>query len=279
MHPTVAAETHALLPALAAALGQPRIRALHLPPPLADGTRRGEFAAIELDDGSLGLSYVLLDGTLASLRDGSVRDTLPGRRALDVAQGLLEPPGIARTVGWAAAQALVHALARRAGWAPPAAGDSLGALAPGPGDHVGLVGLFGPLMERLVASGARITVLELRPELAGQHEGYEVTLNRKALGACNKLLATGTLVLNDTFDEVLAARHPDARIALVGPSVGVLPEVLFRRGVHVLGSTWVEDPASFVEALRAGVERKGSARKFTLERAQWPGLAALMAKV
>ncbi|ENO95713.1 hypothetical protein C667_17601 [Thauera phenylacetica B4P] len=38
----------------------PRVRALHLPPPEAAESRNGEFCALELDDGALGLSYVLL---------------------------------------------------------------------------------------------------------------------------------------------------------------------------------------------------------------------------
>ncbi|MBE2245443.1 MAG: hypothetical protein IAE86_22025, partial [Burkholderiaceae bacterium] len=45
----------------------PKVRALHLPPAPWSGKREGEFGAIELDDGSLGLSYVLLDGLLDKL--------------------------------------------------------------------------------------------------------------------------------------------------------------------------------------------------------------------
>jgi uncharacterized protein (DUF4213/DUF364 family) len=168
---------------------------------------------------------------------------------------------------------------RRAGWAPPPAGDSIADLHPGPADHVGLVGLFGPLMPRLVASGARITVVELRAELAGRHDGYEVTLDPAALRRCNKVLATGTMLLNDTLDAVLEHTRGAERVALVGPTVGGLPDVLFARGVHVLGGTWVEDASGFVRALAAGEERRGTARKFTLAREQWPGWRALLQRL
>lgn len=275
---TVGGEILAILQELAPALGQPRVRALHVPPPPADGSRRGEFAALELDDGSVGLAYVLLGDTLARLRSGEA-PALAGLTALDVARAMAGPAGVPRTLGWAAAQALAASLTRRAGWAPPVAGDSLADLAPGPADHIGLVGLFGPLMQRLIASGARITVIELRPELAGRHDGYEVTLDTAALGRCNKVLATGALLLNDTLDEVLAHTRDAERVALVGPSVGGLPDALFARGVHVLGGTWVEDPAAFVQALAAGQERGGAARKFTLAREQWPGWRALLARL
>jgi len=301
---TIGGQILATLQELAPRLGQPRVRALHVPPAPADGSRRGEFAALELDDGSVGLAYVLLGDTLARLRGGE-GSPVTGLTALEVAQAMAGPAGVPRTLAWAAAQALAASLARRSGWAPPPAGDSLAGMAPGPGDHVGLVGLFGPLMPRLVASGARITVIELRPELAGQHDGYEVTLDLAALRNCNKVLATGTLLINDTLDAVLAqvanedegtrtnrqgsghgtesgrgsGRRAAARVALVGPSVGGLPDALFARGVQVLGGTWVEDPAAFVQALATGLERGGSARKFTLAREQWPGWRELLARL
>ena len=65
---TAAHELLTQLEAIDPALGSPRVRALHLPPQPADGSRRGEFAALELDDGAVGLAYVLLEGTLARLR-------------------------------------------------------------------------------------------------------------------------------------------------------------------------------------------------------------------
>jgi uncharacterized protein (DUF4213/DUF364 family) len=278
---TAAHELLTQLEAIDPALGSPRVRALHLPPLPADGSRRGEFAALELDDGAVGLAYVLLEGTLARLRADA--DTwqarVAGRPALDVARAITGAPGLDRTIGWAAAHALAHSLARRVDWAPPPAGDSLAGLAPGPGDHLGLVGLFGPLMDRLVASGARITVLELRADLAGQHDGYEVTLDPAALSACNKVLSTGTLLLNDTLDAVLAHTRHAQRVALVGPTVSGLPDVLFSRGVHVVGGTWIEDAPAFVDALRAGQDRGAAARKFTLERDDWPGWQALLTRL
>jgi uncharacterized protein (DUF4213/DUF364 family) len=276
---TAAGDLLAILAPVAAALGAPRVKALHLPPPPADGSRRGEFAALELDGGGIGLTYVLLGDTLGRLRAGDVPRDLGGAAALDVALALAGPEGISRTLGWTAANALGDALMRRAGWRPPPAGDSLASLDPRPGDHIGVVGLFGPLMERLVASGARVTVIELRAELAGRHAGYEVTLDTAALRACNKVLATGTLQLNDTLDAVLAHTRSAERVALIGPTVSGLPDVLFARGVHRVGGTWVEQPAAFVEALCAGRERGASARKFTLPREAWPGWRALVARL
>ena len=54
-----------LLARAAARRPPPRVRALHLPPPEAAASKNGEFCALELDDGALGLSYVLLGDFVA----------------------------------------------------------------------------------------------------------------------------------------------------------------------------------------------------------------------
>ena len=58
-----ATEYLAQLEAFAALGPLPRVRALHLPPGRFAQYNRGEFCALELEDGSIGLSYVLLDDT------------------------------------------------------------------------------------------------------------------------------------------------------------------------------------------------------------------------
>ena len=50
---------------------KPRVRALHLPPVPWNGSKDGEFGAIELDSGALGLSYLLLDDALARVSAAS----------------------------------------------------------------------------------------------------------------------------------------------------------------------------------------------------------------
>ncbi len=273
-----AADTQAGLRRFAAAQSLPRVRALHLPPDPPPGHPRGEFCALELDDGALGLSYVLLDDTLAALRRQDASLGLSGADPLALAAELAAPPGPRRALALAAVNALTSTLYRRAGFEPPASGDSLGALDPQPGEHVGMVGLFTPLVPRVLASGARLTVLELKPQLAGPREGYRVTLDGAELAGCDKVLATGTLLLNDTLDEVLAHCRAARRLALVGPSVGCLPDPLFGRGVTLLGGTWVTDAPAWLDALRSGRPGGATARKTALMPDDYPGLAALLAR-
>ena len=257
----------------------PRVRALHLPPPEAAESRNGEFCALELDDGALGLSYVLLGGILPRLAASDDPHTIVGMDALQLAREFASPTAgaggdaeIRRTLGFAAANALSRTVMERMGFAPPRAIDSIGGIDPQAGDHVGMVGLFTPLLKQVTAAGAQLTVIELNPDYAGHYDGYRVTLDAAALEDCNKVLSTSTILLNHTVDDMLAHCRKAQRIVLIGPSAGCLPEPLFARGVPVVGGNWITDRAGFIDALRRGESWSGFAYKFALAAVDWPGL-------
>jgi uncharacterized protein (DUF4213/DUF364 family) len=278
---SVSADILSLLERLAALGPLPRVKRLHLPPPAADGTRDGEFCAIELDDGSLGLSFVLLGDTLARLREGDAdapADALAGLPALDLARRYAQGRGVQRTLGFAAVNALTRHLFDRAGYVPPPAQGSIGDLDLAPGDHVGMVGLFPPLVKQVLETGARLTVIELREDLAGLREGWRVSLDPADLGACNKVLSTSTVLLNDTLEAILSHCRGAKRVSLVGPGAGCLPDPLFARGVTLLGGSWIVDAEGFKQALAAGVSWSPFARKVAIAREGYPGVDALIAQ-
>ena len=256
----------------------PRVRALHLPPaqPIADN--KGEFCALELEDGSLGLSYVLLDDTLARLHEGADGLGLAGADALDVARRYASADFYGKTIGFAAANALTRCLFDRAGFRPEDSVDSIGQMDPQPGEQIGMIGLFRPLLKRILESGARLTVVELKAELAGDAEGYRVTLDADELAACSKVVSTSTLLLNDTLERMLDCCRNAKWFAMVGPSAGCLPDALFARGVTLLGGSWIRDREGFIAALESGEPRSEFAGKFVLTADSYPGFEALLAR-
>jgi hypothetical protein len=72
------------------------------------------------------------------------------------------------------------------------------------------------------------------------------------------VLITGTTLLNNTLEKLLALCQPKARVVLVGPTVGLLPDAFLRRGVDVLGGVRVTAPDAFLDVLMEG----GSAYHF-----------------
>ena len=266
--PSIRTVADDLLQQIAAGLGPdaaPRVHAIHLPPVPWTGTMAGEFAAVELDSGAIGLSYVLLGDPLAALAgmDGA---RLVGSDSLALARLWRDGQGAERTLGFAAVNALSRHLQDQAGDIPPSATDSIGGLQPGPGAHIGMVGFFPPLVRQIAASGARLTVVELRADLAGAHPGFDVTLDPSALQACSQVLMTSTVLLNNSLDAVLAHCRQASAVVMVGPGAGCLPQPLFARGITALGGTWVEDGPALAAALRSGAPWSGHTRKVLWRR-------------
>lgn len=247
----------------------PRVAGLHLPPVPWDGSKDGEFGALALEDGTLGLSYLLLDDALARLAAGEGRERLLGASALAVARWWVSRDGAERTLGFAAANALSRRLMDQRGWVPPTAPDSIAGLDPQPGEAIGMVGYFPPLLKQVTQRGARLTVLELRADLVGERDGVRVTLDPAELAGCRQVLATSTTLLNHSLEGVLAACAQARSVALIGPGAGLWPGPLFEAGVTALGGTWITDPAGFVQALGQGAPWSACARKTLICRADW----------
>jgi len=258
-------------------LGSPRVRALHLPHKDPTLGIDAEFCALELDDGSIGFSFILMGDTERRLRAGVSSDVYTGLDALALARVYAQADPVAKAIGFAAINALSQSLFSRANWIPPPAGDSLGQLEPREGEHIGMIGLFPPLMARVSEAHARLTVLELRPELAGEHEGYRVTLDPADLATCEKVISTCAVMLNDTLDAVLDACRGARYLAMLGPTAGCVPDPLFDRGFDNIGGRRVADGEGFRDAFREGKKWGSFAYKYSISRQEYPGIDALLA--
>jgi uncharacterized protein (DUF4213/DUF364 family) len=124
-----------------------------------------------------------------------------------------------------------------------------------PGDHVVVVGAFVPFLKSLKRARQRFTVLEIDP---GTLKPDELPHFRPAdqagdvLPSADVVLITGTTMVNDTLEHLLALCRPGARVVLVGPTVSLLPDAFLRRGVDVLGGIRVTAPDAFLDVLAEG---------------------------
>jgi uncharacterized protein len=183
---------------------------------------------------------------------------LRGRMAQDLLKETTAASGIRRAVGIATMNALAElcwqrrtpaAVELRAGVDAYDAADIL------PGEHVVVVGAFVPFLKALKRSGQRFTVLEMDPatlkpdELAYFRPADEAGL---VMPSADVVLITGTTLLNDTLENLLALCRPDARVVVVGPTVGLLPDAFLRRGVDVLGGVRITAPDAFLDVLAEG---------------------------
>ena len=274
---TLTEELVAIAGRIARELDAPRVARVLVP---AEGGRpdhHASFCAVQLADGSTGLAYVLVDGARRALQ-GVDAAALAGARAETLAEALTGPDAGGRSLALAAVNALGRHLLDRAGFTPDPAASSLGSLALGPGDRLGMVGFFPPLVRQARDAGVDLTVLELKEELVQRTPGLEVTLDPARLAGCAEVVCTSTTLLNGSLEALLAHARGCREFVLLGPSAGCPPDPLFARGVTATGGAWVVDAdALFARAARG--ERWGdAARKFSLRRAAWPGLEALLRK-
>jgi uncharacterized protein (DUF4213/DUF364 family) len=113
----------------------------------------------------------------------------------------------------------------------------------GTGKGVVVVGHF-PFIPRLREQVGRLWVLEQRPR------GGDLPADAasEVIPQADVLAITGTSLINQTFEGLMALRRPGALVLLLGPSTPLSP-VLFDYGVHLLSGAVVEDIDSVLRAV------------------------------
>jgi uncharacterized protein len=183
---------------------------------------------------------------------------LRGRPAFDLAREALGENGIRRAVGIAAMNALADTCWRRRPHPDTELQigiDAFDATEIYPGDRVVVVGAFVPFLRELKRRRQSYLVLEQDPATL---KADELPFFRPAEQAAavvpqaDVLLITGTTLINDTLEELLALANPAARVTMVGPTVTMLPDAFLRRGADVLGTVRITAPEEFLDILAEG---------------------------
>jgi uncharacterized protein (DUF4213/DUF364 family) len=181
-----------------------------------------------------------------------------GRRAASLLGEVRQRDGIRRAVGIATMNALAALCWDRRPHPDvdmEVGVDAFDAAGIRPGQRVVVVGAFVPFLRELKRRGQPYLVLEQDPATL---KADEMSFYRHAAQApivvpqADVLLVTGTTLLNDTLDEILAAARPDACKVVVGPTVGLVPDAYLRRGCDVLGTIRVTHADEFLDVLAEG---------------------------
>jgi uncharacterized protein (DUF4213/DUF364 family) len=183
---------------------------------------------------------------------------LAGLSALRLARDALAPQAMHRAVGIAALNALADACWQRRPHpdvALHAGADAFDAAAIGPHDRVVVVGAFVPFLKQLKRRGQQFLVLEQNPAMLKPEEMPFFRPAEQAaevLPQADVVLITGSTLVNNTLEDLLALAPPEARVVVVGPTVGMLPDAFLTRGADVLGSIRVTQPDAFLDLLAEG---------------------------
>ena len=183
---------------------------------------------------------------------------------------------LSTAVGLGALNAVSQHLLKAAGFELDRATDPLGWLDLADAHHVGMVGFFAPLIKKWGNYPGALTVIEKDPQFLDRSGHFEVTDQTDRLCGCDRVLITGSTLINDTLDDVLSHCDPRAQIALVGPSASCLPDPIFDRGVDVVGSIMVCDLPRLEALLEAGQPWAEGTAKYCITRDQYPGIRKMI---
>lgn len=229
----------------------------------------------------LGLSERVTQETEASI--SALRDEIVGANPAMIARWLVRTTPLHREIGMAAINAITQWVWQQAAFNPVeieasgtrAESDRL----PWHADatHIGMVGYFGPMVERLLESGKKLTVLELDDSLHQHGENLTITGDVDALRDSQSIYCTASTLLNNTLESLLEA-CAGKPFALIGPTAGCFPDALFDRGVTQVGGSLVADVATACQRVRALSPWLGAVQKFSMARRDYPGFEVLVTR-
>lgn len=66
------------------------------------------------------------------------------------------------------------------------------------------------------------------------------------------IIITGLTLLNNTIDNLLSFIPANKQVVVVGPTAGLIPDILFKHNVSIIGSTKITDPERMFTVVSEG---------------------------
>ncbi len=203
------------------------------------------YVGVCLDNGAAGIAALLTDKTPRGCTVLKEAGTYAGSDAKGALAYLVEGhSALHRAIGLATANALIESSRDTTEDTEATTYFNLR-----PGEKVAMVGLFAPLVERIRATGAILTILEKNPD---RLEILSPDDKLQALTDCDVAIITATTLLNNTFEETIASVRSPRVVALMGPSTPLVPEIFDATPVTHLGGAVVADTQRVLQIISEG---------------------------
>jgi len=199
------------------------------------------YTGVMLSDGSCGLAAILNERSGCKVLH--MTGTMTGQPALDLAHGLLSADPLLSALGLATINAALTAKL------PLQNDEPLDALTVGKNDVVGLVGYIGPLVRPLRERAKELLIFERDPSrrLPGVLPDWAAEWE---LPQCDVVFVSGTAFINKTIDHLLELSK--GRVAIIGPSTPMWPELLRLKGIVGLFGAKVHSPEIALRTIAEG---------------------------
>lgn len=121
--------------------------------------------------------------------------------------------------------------------------------------QVCVVGAFFSYIKKIADSDSVLKIIELNENaVPEEYRPYFVPLHlsEKVISQSDVVIITGSSLANNTLDNLLEVIPGKAKVILVGPTSGLIPDVLFTLGVDIIGTTRITDSDKMFELVAEG---------------------------
>lgn len=192
--------------------------------------------ACQLDDGSVGVSYVLRHGLPPGCSAFAYAKNAVGCLASEIAPWLLEKDDyIGRSIG----SAVLSAASRQIDIPDDNKDGKMFGIDFNSEDTVGMIGLIGPVAKQLKDKVKNIIVFDQSISAFGDNVTvYPMQQQPLLLPKCSKLIVTGSSTINGSIDGILDMCKNAQEIAVVGSSTPMFADGWSNTNVTSLCGSW-----------------------------------------
>ena len=141
-------------------------------------------------------------------------------------------------------------------------------------DVVGMVGKFTPWIPKIVSKVKKLTVIEKDIKKLGNFDDVKIISDPSILEDVDVAIITGTSLINHTIDDLLKLAG-SARTAVIGPSMGMIPDPFFKAGADIIGGMKFLDINKIMQLISEGggtMRFKNFAKKYIIEEKHYSKL-------
>lgn len=119
-------------------------------------------------------------------------------------------------------------------------------------DRVVMIGNIRGFLPKLQALADNVAVIDDRLQDVELPSFKRLETTQEQLKEATIVFITGSAIANNTLEPVLQWSENAREVVVVGPSAGMIPDPLFRRGVTILSSMQVEEPNAVLQTIEEG---------------------------